>query len=94
MAWDNYDVQVETLDGKDTLHVTVGIAFQNYIAKLHQRKDSVDTKNIGCETRLKYDKEIKEILPFSMNLKLAKFKFQNISMHTEATISSRPLDFV
>ncbi|XP_003725007.2 uncharacterized protein LOC100893398 [Strongylocentrotus purpuratus] len=29
LAWDNYDVNTETLDGKDTLHATVGICYQN-----------------------------------------------------------------
>lgn len=29
VAWDNYDAFVETIDGKGTLHDTVGICFQN-----------------------------------------------------------------
>ena len=29
IAWDNYDVNIETLDGKDTLHATIGICHQN-----------------------------------------------------------------
>ena len=29
LAWDNYDVNTETLDGKNTLHSTVGICYQN-----------------------------------------------------------------
>ena len=29
LAFDNYDKQVETLSGKDTLHDTVGIVYQN-----------------------------------------------------------------
>ena len=29
LAWDNYDVNMETLDGKDTLHATVGTCYQN-----------------------------------------------------------------
>jgi len=29
LAWDNYDVNMETIDGKDTLHATVGICYQN-----------------------------------------------------------------
>ena len=30
LAWDNFDRFVDTLNGKDTLHDTVGIAFQKY----------------------------------------------------------------
>lgn len=30
-AWDNYDVAIETLDGKNTLHLTVGICYQKMI---------------------------------------------------------------
>ena len=29
LAWDNYDVNAEALDGKNTLHATVGICYQN-----------------------------------------------------------------
>ena len=29
LAWDNYDVNTETLDGKNTLHSMVGICYQN-----------------------------------------------------------------
>ena len=29
LAWDNYDVNMDTIDGKDTLHATVGICYQN-----------------------------------------------------------------
>ena len=29
IAWDNYNVNIETLDGKDTLHATIGICHQN-----------------------------------------------------------------
>ena len=30
LAWDNYDANVDTLDGKKSLHITVGIVYQNY----------------------------------------------------------------
>ena len=94
MAWGNYDVQIETLDRKNTLHITVGIAFPNYITELHQRQDSVDATNVSWESRRKYENEVKEISLFSMNLKFAKFKFQDNPMQTELNISSQPLDFV
>ena len=29
LAWNNYDVNMDTLDGKNTLHATVGICYQN-----------------------------------------------------------------
>ncbi|XP_045120480.1 uncharacterized protein LOC123509921 [Portunus trituberculatus] len=32
-AWDNFDVNTETLDGKSTLHCTVGICYQNAVPK-------------------------------------------------------------
>ena len=31
LAWDNYDVNTETPDGKNTLHSTVGICYQNQL---------------------------------------------------------------
>ena len=29
LAWDNYDANMDTLDGKDSLHIKVGINYQN-----------------------------------------------------------------
>ena len=28
LAWDNYDVNIDTIDGKDTLHATVRICYK------------------------------------------------------------------
>ena len=41
LAWDNYDRNVETLDGKETLHDTVGIVYQN----VNDASDVIDINN-------------------------------------------------
>ena len=45
VAWDNYDVFVETMDGKNTLHDTVGICFQNV------KTDIEDNTGIAVNTQ-------------------------------------------
>ncbi len=41
LAFDNYDELTETLDGKDTLHDTVGIAYQNIQPALNEEEDEL-----------------------------------------------------
>lgn len=81
-AWNNYDLNIETLDGKNSLHVTVGIAYQNVIHQ--QTGDDNDAEqeqppgpgsSITDRPRRTYDGVEKPIPPFHTNLKLAKFKF-------------------
>ncbi len=31
LAWDHYDVNTDAIDGKNTLHATVGICYQNIV---------------------------------------------------------------
>lgn len=49
LAFDNFDRYVETIDGKDTLHDTVGIIFQN-----------VDKSSSNEETAINYDSDSAE----------------------------------
>ena len=76
-AWDNFDRFVETLNGKDTLHDTVRIAFQRrpedpsfsqaeeartYIALKRKRKRAYDPTGIEIEP---YRKKLKLLQEFS-----------------------------
>ena len=93
-AWDNYDVNVETLTGKDSLHVTVGIAYQNRDPNMKP----VQTQHILEDrlTRRSYRGPPKEVLPFDMNLNLAKFQFvaeDNVHM-SSLLMTSSPLDVI
>ena len=45
VAWDNFDLLVETFSGKDTLHDTVGIAYQTVITD-----DSNETEHDNIKT--------------------------------------------
>ena len=69
-AWDNYDVLLETLDGKNTLHATFGIAYQN------KRIGPVPVEEYGFRDgrkRRRFDGIVKPIVPYWSNLKRAKF---------------------
>ena len=50
LAWDSYDANLETLDGKDTLHATVGICYQN-AATGHDTYDRPITPKSGRNRR-------------------------------------------
>ena len=71
-AWDKYDVNTETPDGRNTLHATVGICYQN---------ESPENEGIqvGCSgsfsgrPRRRFEGTEKIIPPFHTSLKLAKF---------------------
>ena len=64
LAWDNYDVNIDTLDGKASLHITVGIIYQNH-RRIYEIRTVFPTSS-SCI----YDKE--DIQPYYKNLK-AKF---------------------
>ena len=34
LAWNNYDVNMDTLDGKDILHATVGIFYETRVRQI------------------------------------------------------------
>ena len=72
-VWDNHDVNVETLDGKDTLYATVGLTYQNELeeetpaenARSFALRDGRNRRSFkGCE---------RAILPFKRPLGQARF---------------------
>ena len=68
-AWDNYDVNIETLDGKSTLHSTVGICYQNKSSK----DDTKEIEMICRRKRRRYEGSDRDIPPFRATLKSAHF---------------------
>jgi hypothetical protein len=76
-VWDNNDADIETLDGKETLHATVGHAYQNILAATHSRHSESDSNlnprefQVGRDRRSFLGKE-REIPPFRQSLKSAK----------------------
>lgn len=98
-AWDNYDLNIETLDGKNSLHVTVGIAYQNMIHQqigdgddAEQERAREPGSSITGRPRRTYDGVQKPIPPFHTNLKLAKFKF--VATDEDNSNDSLDLDYV
>ena len=96
-TWDNYDVKTETLDGKNALHSTVGICYQNERPSESQPQmlhhDTPGT--FSGRLRRRFDGTMKAIPPFHTSLKLAKF---TLIPCTEAQLTRRlqqgGLDFI
>ena len=49
VAWDNFDRFVETVSGKDTVHDTVGIAYQTVITDGSNETEYNNTKTSNSE---------------------------------------------
>ena len=95
LAWDNYDVNMDTIDGKDTLHATVGICYQN-INNAITSNEPVSEKP-ACTTekkRRQFDGKDREIDPYFKQLNKAKFdlSMQNENNEMEKVVSLRSLD--
>ena len=81
-AWDNYDLNMETLDGKNSLHITVGIAYQSVIQQQTMGDDDAEqeqgppSSSVAGRPRRSFEGAEKIIPPFHTNLELAKFKFE------------------
>ena len=75
-AWDNYDLAIETLDGKNTLHVTVGICYQNFHPVLHSEAKKQGMIGTVEKPRRSFHGPVKEIPPCYSNMKLATFQLE------------------
>ena len=63
-AWDNNDANMETLDGKSTLHATVGHTYQNIVTETNERHN-VRTREDQCgRNRRKFMGDEREVPPF------------------------------
>ena len=78
LAWDNYNLNVETLDGKKSLHVTVGIIYQNILPdESNENENLYSDARIGTtcsQLRRKFEGKIKTLVTFHRNLKSMNFK--------------------
>lgn len=95
LAWDNYDVSMDTMDGKDTLHATVGIFYQNEDVTNTNKPDDVSTSvQIGRKRRQFHGKE-RETDPYYKQLKKARFDISspNELQETEDVPKLRVIDF-
>ena len=78
-AWDNYDVNIETIDGKMTLHATVGHTYQNQSV----RGAHVQGRFREGRNRRRYIGQERPIPPFRTPLNKAKFTFSADVRHAE-----------
>ena len=72
LVWDNNDAEVETLDGKGTLHATVGHTYQN-IESDKEDEDAMPATFREGRNRRKFVGKEREIPPFRKSLSRAKF---------------------
>ena len=71
LAFDNYDVNIDTIDGKDTLHATVGICYQNVGS--FQLLDPQALATRSGRNRRQFLGRDREIAPYHKQLKRARF---------------------
>ena len=71
-VWDNNDANVETLDGKETLHATVGHTYQNVLQEDQKANENPTTFREDRNRRNFAGKE-KEILALKKSLRTAQF---------------------
>lgn len=95
LAWDNYDVNMETLDGKDTLHATVGICYQNTTDGDKNRYQELATRS--GRNRRQFDGQEREIATMHQLLSRARFHVPAPDQPTEnaaiMTLTQRMVDF-
>lgn len=76
LAWDNCDVDMENLDGKDTLHATVEVCYQNISPMKSTRADNDGPTITGTHRgrkRRQFNGEERYITPCYKQVKKAKF---------------------
>jgi len=84
LAWDNYDVNMETIDGRNSLHATVGICYQNVITDLNsteQHRRPNTAIRIG-RMRRQFEGKETDIEPYFKQLKQATFDMDLSSVYS------------
>lgn len=88
LAWDNYDELTETLSGKDTLHDTVGICYQNRVDVDHATAEefsqavSTDTGEKPAKRRRQFQAQEQTITPYKRRPSMSRFRYE---IYTETT---------
>ncbi len=72
-VWDNNDANVETLDGKQTLHATVGHTYQNVLQDIQQVNIEDPVEFRDGRKRRKFVGSDREIPPFRKSISNAQF---------------------
>jgi len=94
-------LNVETLDGKNSLHITVGIAYQNqYVPDEHHAKivagPSRETSTVSGRARRTFEGIVKECPVFRLNLRAVKFSLSaaTTSNDSDKFIEANALDIL
>ena len=90
-VWDNNDANVETLDGEETLHATVGHAYQNVAQESLNSNNNPIAYRVGRSRRSFVGNE-RYIPPFQKSIHTAKFlipaRLETSSTSSAASTSS------
>ena len=84
-AWDNYDELTETLSGKNTLHDTVGICYQNKVTVHHavsteEPLAQESPQERPAKRRRQYEPPEKIIVPYKRKPSISSFTFQTYTV--------------
>lgn len=86
VAFDNYDRFVETLSGKNTLHDTVGVLYQNKTEVQDKNSSNVEVETINRKRRRMFNQLDLEIEPYFKKPRLQ----QTLSIAIENISSNKP----
>ena len=88
-VWDNNDANIETLEGKDTFHATVGHTYQNILPDAAESVRCASQFREGRNRRRFVGME-REVPPFRKTLNKAIFSSDSVPANTASSTVSQP----
>ena len=96
LAWDNFDINISTLSGADSMHHTFGICYKNESQtsrEMPKRKDTVRKRKIKDITKVLRYEQAQEVEPYRKKPRMPQFQFENVTVHpTHSFIQSASFD--
>ena len=97
VAWNNFDVNISTLSGADSMHYAFGICYENESQtsrEIPKREDTVKKKKkIKDITKLLRHEQAQEIDPYRKKPRMLHFQFENFILYaTHSFIQSTSFD--
>ena len=96
IAWDNFDINMETLSGADTIHHTYGICYQNESNEVLSPSGTVDVEEaVATETGQGYVAMDDSVTPYFKKPSMKCFPFENICLTITSSVEHyRIVDYV
>ena len=96
LTWDNFDINISTLSGADSMHHTFGICYKNESQtsrEMPKRKGTVRKRKIKDITKVLRYEQAQEVEPYRKKPRMPQFQFENVAVHpTHSFIQSASFD--